>query len=324
MPPRTHRASACASRAVHGLYLASLPRQARSLDGRLAEPDPIAGRRPPVDGNPQASSTPLPAHSTAAPAWPQQRRAPSQPPSCGQADGHDSGRVSGSSSFAEVSRVWTDPDRWRRFVDVPNPIPTGSASSRGGVGGGSGGGVARHRVPHSQGAAEPRAARTWLPFKPGCNDGLVTATAEGDAATIKSRFWIDAPLRGGVAASSRQNWVTCGWPYWRKMEPVEGIMAPTTNGRRTRGTPPSTRRSSTCRHRPGQVYLLVTSRRRTGSIVVDYALAKPSAARPSEPGVVTFDTGWLLAAKRIHPGRAEWPRHLRRGRQVDPGSPTTS
>ena len=99
--------------------------------------------------------------------------------------------------------------------------------------------------------------------------------------------------------------MTCGWPYWRKMEPVEEVMAPTTKDGVTKRAAVYEEivdlpRSASCgasaaRHDEGRL-----DRRR---LCVGQAV-RGQAVRA---GVVTFDTGWLLAAKESIPDEQGGP-----------------
>jgi hypothetical protein len=310
--------------AADELYLASMPPQAIEAlldDGRLTEePDPIAAAG--ALARLSDDNAPGKLHAVASTLNRRPRLAASNAVATELATailtkdrrtGDDVGQVAGTlQSFADEARgarIELTPERWRRFVDVVvNPDPDrvgvfeGQASAEGQEEASPAPGAATRRAPLNL-----RATRTWLPFKPGCNDGLVTATAEGPATTIKSRFWIDAPFEEASEFVLPENWVTCGWPYWRKMEPVEEVMSPTTKDGVTKRAAVYEEIVDLPALGLVQVYLLLHVTTKDGSIVVDYALAKPSAARPSEPGVVTFDTGWLLAAKESIPDEQGGP-----------------
>lgn len=72
--------------------------------------------------------------------------------------------------------------------------------------------------------AEPRSNRAAV-NKPGCNDDETVPTPAGNAATIKSRFWTDRPVDQLARFIDPQQWAICGTPFWRQMAVVSGTEA---------------------------------------------------------------------------------------------------
>jgi hypothetical protein len=304
-------------RAADELYLASLPPQAIEAlldDGHLdEEPDPIAAAQ--ALASLSDDNAPGKLHAVASTLNRRPRLATRNAVATELATaivtktrrfdgGDDVGQVTGAlQRFADEApgpRIELTPERWGRFVDLVVAPDVGrvgvfdGAPTRETTG--------EDSPPTSTNTAtrkEPLglpAARTWLPFKPGCNDGLVTATAAGPATTIKSRFWIDADYDNASDFVLPENWVTCGWPYWRRMEPVREVMAATTKDGVTKRAAVYEEIVDLPVLGLVRVELLLSVTTKEGSIVVEYALADPNA-----PGDVTFDTGWLLASKEAIP-----------------------
>lgn len=69
--------------------------------------------------------------------------------------------------------------------------------------------------------SEPRDDRAVV-NKPGCNDDEVVPTPAGNAATIKSRFWTDLSVEELKDFVDPKRWSICGTPFWRRMAVVTG------------------------------------------------------------------------------------------------------
>jgi hypothetical protein len=72
--------------------------------------------------------------------------------------------------------------------------------------------------------AEPRDDRVVV-NKPGCNDDETVPTPAGNAATIKSRFWTDLTVDELAGFVDPKRWAVCGTPFWRQMAVVSGTEA---------------------------------------------------------------------------------------------------
>jgi hypothetical protein len=61
--------------------------------------------------------------------------------------------------------------------------------------------------------------------KPGCNDDETVPTPAGNATTIKSRFWTDLTVDELTGFVDPKRWAICGTPFWRQMAVVSGTEA---------------------------------------------------------------------------------------------------
>jgi hypothetical protein len=135
--------------------------------------------------------------------------------------------------------------------------------------------------------------------KPGCNDEEQVPTPEGNAATIKSRFWTDASVGQMAGLVDPKNWVASGAPFWQEMTPVPNSETRTTN-------PPGY--TATFKERvllpfidEVTVYLDIEFEKTDAYVHTTYQLAAnpPSPPAPPDPNKrVVFDSGWICATGR--------------------------
>jgi len=262
-------------KAVHGLYLASLP------DALLDDPavrerlgdaivDPREAARvlasAPVDRM-------LKMHAVAStlnrkPALAEHRRAFAEVIAVDDPDRDPIFMANGLQAFAEEAAAQgggLSPDRWDRFLTL---------------------------------TGEPRSNRVVV-NKPGCNDDETVPIPDGNARTIKSRFWTGLSVADLAQFVDPQQWAICGRPFWRQMAPIAGTKA----GFRRAAVEGYTAVFEEKVNLPvlGEitVYLRVEYGLETRSgqvpthVYANYELAAPATKYPI--GAVTFDSGWLCA-----------------------------
>jgi hypothetical protein len=146
--------------------------------------------------------------------------------------------------------------------------------------------------------AEPRTSRA-LVNKPGCNDDEIVPTPEGNAASIKSRFWTNLSVEDLTNFIEPSHWAICGTPFWRRMEVKGGTQAPFRRGSLSGYTAVFEEVVNLPVVGDVTVYLRVEYglEAATGQppthVYANYELATPATTYPI--GKVTFDSGWLCA-----------------------------
>lgn len=145
---------------------------------------------------------------------------------------------------------------------------------------------------------EPRSNRAVV-NKPGCNDDEKVPTPVGNATTIKSRFWTDLSVAELVDFVEPRRWAICGTPFWRQMAAVSGTEARFSRGSVAGYTAVFEEIVNLPVLGEVTVYLQVEygvealGGQAPTHVYANYELAMPATAYPIRD--VTFDSGWLCA-----------------------------